>query len=94
MFRDAVDPQYRGEVWVIPPDRQKQHPAPFPEQLVRNCIQLTTQASQTVLDPFLGSGTTALVAQSLNRDWIGYEIDDEYIKISNDRLKSSVLSFT
>ncbi len=94
MFRDAVDQQYRSEVWVIPPDRQKQHPAPFPDKLVRNCIQLTTEAGDTVLDPFMGSGTTALVAQSLNRNWIGYEIDEDYIKITTERLKSSVLSFT
>ena len=94
VFRDAVDPQYRSEVWVIPPDRQKQHPAPFPEQLVKNCLLLTTEASDTVLDPFMGSGTTALVAQSLNRNWMGFEIDEEYIKIATQRSKSSVLSFT
>jgi modification methylase len=94
VFRDAVDPQYITEVWTITPDRQKQHPAPFPEQLVRNCILLSTQVNDVVFDPFMGSGTTALVAQSLDRKWIGCEIDKDYAKIALQRLNSSILSFT
>ena len=93
-FRNALDSSYIGEVWVIPPERQKKHPAPFPEQLVRNCILLTTQENDIILDPFMGSGTTALVSQSLNRRWLGFEIDEKYAKIAEDRLKSSILSFT
>ena len=93
-FRNALDSSYIGEVWVIPPERQKKHPAPFPEQLVRNCILLTTEENDTILDPFMGSGTTALVSQSLNRRWLGFEIDEKYAKIAEDRLKSSILSFT
>ena len=91
VYRDAIAPEYRSEVWVIPPNRQKQHPAPFPEQLVENCMLLTTQPGDTVLDPFMGSGTTALVAQSHNREYIGYEIDDHYIDICNSRLNRGVL---
>lgn len=94
VFRDAVDSQYRSEVWVISADRQKQHPAPFPEQLVKNCILLSTEENDLVFDPFLGSGTTAVVAQSLNRNWIGCEIDQEYAKIASLRVNSSILSFT
>ena len=90
VFRDSVDIQYRGEVWVIPPDRQKQHPAPFPEQLVKNCIQLTTQEGDLVLDPFMGSGTTAIVSKELNRNWIGFEIDDKYAKITEERIAGDV----
>ena len=93
-FRNALDSSYIGEVWVIPPERQKKHPAPFPEQLVRNCILLTTEENDTILDPFMGSGTTALVSQSLNRRWLGFEIDEKYAKIAEDRLNSSILSFT
>jgi DNA modification methylase len=89
VFRDAVDPNYRSEVWVINPERQKQHPAPFPSQLVRNCIQLTTQEGDLVLDPFMGSGTTAVMAKELNRKWMGFEIDDNYSKIVEERLSNA-----
>lgn len=86
VFRDSVDIQYRSEVWVIPPDRQGQHPAPFPEQLVRNCIQLSTNKGDLIVDPFMGSGTTGLIAEELGRNWIGFEIDKKYAKISEDRI--------
>jgi site-specific DNA-methyltransferase (adenine-specific) len=90
VFRDAVNPEYRGEVWIINPERQKQHPAPFPPQLVRNCIQLSTEEGDLVLDPFMGSGTTALVSQELNRKWIGFEIDEKYSHITKERVSTSV----
>lgn len=93
VFRDAVDPIYRGEVWIIPPERQKQHPAPFPEQLVRNCLSLTTDENDLVVDPFLGSGTTAVVARQMNRQWIGFEIDSNYTKIVENRLNEGLSKF-
>ena len=65
---------------------EKKHPAPFPEQLVRNCIQLTTQENDIVLDPFMGSGTTAVVSENLNRKWIGFEVDKTYYNITQDRI--------
>jgi len=86
VFRDAVDAPYRGEVWVIPPGKQKLHPAPFPETLVRNCILLTTEPGDLVLDPFAGSGTTLAVARELGRDFLGFDIDDLYVKMSQDRV--------
>lgn len=86
VFRDDVSPEYRGEVWVIPPERQKKHPAPFPPQLVKNCIQLTTEKGDTVLDPFMGSGTTGVVALNTNRKFIGIELDKEYIQIAKQRI--------
>tara|TARA_Y100001970_G_scaffold185349_1_gene225440 strand:- start:72 stop:803 length:732 start_codon:yes stop_codon:yes gene_type:complete len=93
VFRDSVHSDYRSEVWVIPPERQKKHPAPFPPQLVKNCIQLTTETGDTVLDPFMGSGTTALVATELKRKWLGYDIDEKYIKITEDRLNDGLTPF-
>ena len=86
VYRDAIHPDFKSEVWVIPPERQKKHPAPFPEQLVRNCIQLTTKENDIVLDPFMGSGTTALVSENINRKWIGFDIDENYVHITTDRL--------
>jgi site-specific DNA-methyltransferase (adenine-specific) len=93
VFRNAIDSQYRSEVWVIPPERQTQHPAPFPSQLVKNCIQLTTSENDLILDPFMGSGTTAIVANQCNRKWIGFEIDEKYVKITEDRLNEGLSSF-
>jgi modification methylase len=90
VFRDAVDSQYRSEVWIISPERQGKHPAPFPPQLVKNCIQLTTEEGNLVLDPFMGSGTTAIVARELKRTWMGFEIDDKYIQIAEERLSVPV----
>ena len=87
VYREQVDKAYRGEVWVIPPERQKEHPAPFPPILVETCMKLTTQVGDTVLDPFMGSGTTALVAQNNNREWIGFEIDPQYATITRERLQ-------
>jgi len=86
VFRNEVDPQFRGEVWVISPERQKSHPAPFPEALVRNCVLLTTEKGDLVLDPFMGSGTTALVASNLGREWSGFEIDEKYVELCKVRL--------
>ena len=86
VFRDAIDPDYKSEVWVITPEKQKKHPAPFPEQLVKNCIQLTTQENDVVLDPFMGSGTTAVVSENLNRKWIGFEVDKTYYNITQERI--------
>ena len=93
VFRDSIQPEYKTEVWNITPERQKKHPAPFPEQLVRNCIQLTTEEGDLVLDPFMGSGTTALVSQHLNRKWIGFDIDEKYANITNERIKEGLTSF-
>ena len=93
VFRDSIQPEYKSEVWVITPERQKKHPAPFPEQLVRNCIQLTTEDGDLVVDPFMGSGTTAVVSQNLNRKWIGFDIDEKYVKITNDRLNEGYSDF-
>ena len=93
VFRDSIQPEYKTEVWNITPERQKKHPAPFPEQLVRNCIQLSTEEGDLVLDPFMGSGTTAAVSQMLNREWIGFDIDEKYVKITNDRLNEGYSDF-
>jgi site-specific DNA-methyltransferase (adenine-specific) len=86
VFRHQVEDSLRGEVWTIPPERQKQHPAPFPERLVRACVALSTERGDTVLDPFMGSGTTAVVAQEMGREWIGYDIDPYYKELTESRV--------
>ena len=62
------------------------HPAPFPIELPNRLIQLYTYEGDIVLDPFLGSGSTAIAALKSNRKYIGYDIDPEYIKLSEDRI--------
>lgn len=64
------------------------HPAIFPEQLVKDQILTWTNENELVYDPFMGSGTTAKVAEILNRKWIGSEISDEYVAICKERLKN------
>jgi len=63
------------------------HPAPFPVELPLRCIKLYTFEEDIVLDPFMGSGTTAVAALIGNRRFVGYEINEEYIKIAEKRIK-------
>jgi site-specific DNA-methyltransferase (adenine-specific) len=62
------------------------HPAPFPDELPRRCILLYSNTGDTVLDPFLGSGTTYKVARLLGRKPIGYEMNDKYANIIKQRV--------
>ncbi len=84
-FRLAPKANAQGDVWHIPQESQNPHPAPFPVELAQRCIQSTT--ASIVLDPFLGSGTTAIAAQACDRDWIGMEISKAYCKTANERIK-------
>ena len=90
VFKENVDKNYKSEVWVINPDKNTEHPAPFPRKLAENCILLTTEENDIVLDPFLGSGTTSLVAKNLNRDYIGIEIDEKYFNIAKERIENLI----
>ncbi len=65
---------FRG-VWEIPPERQDAHQAMFPVELPRRLIKMYSFHGETVLDPFLGSGTTALAAETEGRKCVGYEIN-------------------
>lgn len=62
------------------------HPAPFPVELPKRLIEFYSFEKDIILDPFIGSGTTALAALELNRNFIGYEINNEYIKLANKRI--------
>jgi modification methylase len=62
------------------------HPAPFPLALPRRFIELYTYLDDLVLDPFLGSGSTAVAAIESGRRYIGYEIDDEYLQTARNRV--------
>ena len=73
------------EIWEISP-RTDDHPATFPEELVRRCVNAVTDKTDIVLDPFIGSGTTAVVCKKLNRKFIGIEINPEYCKMAQKRI--------
>ena len=73
-------------VWELDVSKIKGHPAPYPEELVRRLTMLYSFKGETVLDPFLGSGTTARVARQLFRDSMGYEINPEYLGLVMNQL--------
>jgi site-specific DNA-methyltransferase (adenine-specific) len=75
-------------VWTFGGESKKRigHPAPFPVELPRRCIKLFSFVGDTVLDPFLGSGTTLIAAFRTKRHGIGLEIDPGYCKLAVDRL--------
>jgi site-specific DNA-methyltransferase (adenine-specific) len=75
-------------LWTFQGESKKRigHPAPFPLELPRRCIKLFSFLGDTVLDPFLGSGTTLLAAEMNERKSIGIEIDESYCRIAKDRL--------
>jgi site-specific DNA-methyltransferase (adenine-specific) len=68
------------------------HPTQKPVRLMQSLIELTTKPGQIVLDPFCGSGTTLVAARNLNRHYIGMEIKQEYVSISQERLRSDLIS--
>ena len=87
-LNSKVDDNYeRSNVWKINPETKSKHPAPYPELLVDNLIKYYSFVGDTIIDPFVGSGTTILSAFKLNRKSIGFEIHKEYINIFQDRIK-------
>lgn len=87
VFKENIGKEFQSEVWVINPDRNTKHPAPFPQKLVETCIQLTTEEGDLCFDPFLGSGTSAIVSKRLNREFIGIEIDEKYMNLTKELLE-------
>jgi len=75
-------------VWNIPPASAKRigHPAPFPLELAERVIRLFSYVGDTVLDPFMGSGTTLIAAKMNNRHYVGYDIIPEYVELAQRRL--------
>jgi site-specific DNA-methyltransferase (adenine-specific) len=75
-------------VWTFPTESATKigHPAPFPLELPSRLIQLYTFAGEVVLDPFMGSGQTAIAAIKTGRHFIGYEIDEDYVDLANERI--------
>ena len=70
------------------------HPAIYPEFIIQELLKLLTKEGDIVLDPFLGSGTTAVVAQRLKRNYIGIEIHSDYVKYAEKRIKENCNNYT
>jgi DNA modification methylase len=81
--------EWTKSVWTMNPEsaRKAKHPAPFPVELPYRLIQLYTFKNDIVLDPFMGSGSTAIAALKSERKYVGYDVDPEYIKTANKRIE-------
>ena len=84
--------EHTKSTWSFPPAsaRRAKHPAPFPVELPKRLVDLYTFSGEVVLDPFMGTGATALAAHELGRIYVGYEISDEYVEIASDRIAESL----
>ena len=76
-----------GSVWRISQKTGNPHPAPFPPDLVRNCLPAVDQGP--VLDPFIGSGTTAVVAEERGLDWVGIDVSASYLDMAATRIAAA-----
>lgn len=81
-----------GNVITHPRQAPDDHPSPKPEQVMRRLVEVVTTAGQTVLDPFMGSGTTLRAAKDLGRKAIGIELEERYCEIAARRCAQEVLA--
>jgi len=81
--------EWTKSIWTMNAESAKRigHPAPFPEELPYRLIQLYSFKGDVILDPFMGSGTTAIAAVKSERKFVGYEISQEYIELAQKRLE-------
>ncbi len=78
--------EYFSGHWNFNGEKQTKHLAMFPEKLPKRLIKMFTFVGDTVLDPFLGSGTTTLAAKNLNRNLVGYEINENFLSIIKEKV--------
>ncbi len=76
------------QVWTIPGESTRKHPAPFPLELAYRLVRMFSFAGDTILDPFMGTGTTLLAAAHCKRNGIGVEIDETYVREAKARLEA------
>jgi DNA modification methylase len=75
------------QIWTIPGASTRNHPAPFPLELASRLIRMFSFAGDTVLDPFMGTGTTNLAASLCGRNSIGVEINPDYVRLASARMR-------
>jgi site-specific DNA-methyltransferase (adenine-specific) len=80
--------EWTKSIWTMSPESARKigHPAPFPIELPHRLIQLFTFKGDIILDPFMGSGTTAVAALQAERKYVGYENEAEYVKLAEGRI--------
>jgi modification methylase len=83
-FKLAPKANACGDVWEFTQEMNNPHPAAFPVDFINRIISSTT--ASTILDPFMGSGTVAVVAKALKRNFIGIEISPQYCQMAEERL--------
>jgi modification methylase len=84
-FKLAPKANAVGDVWEFGQELNNKHPAPFPVKLIERIIGSTEAA--IILDPFMGSGTTAIAAINLQRNYVGIDIGETYCRMAEDRIK-------
>jgi modification methylase len=89
-FKLAPKANAHGDVWEFKQEMKNGHPAPFPVALIDRIITSTT--ANLILDPFMGSGTTAITAIGNNRDFIGIDISPEYCEMAEKRIKKNKIN--
>ncbi|MHC1582297.1 MAG: DNA-methyltransferase [Candidatus Syntropharchaeia archaeon] len=87
--------EFTKSIWTFPaePAHKIGHPAPFPVELPYRLIQLYTYEGEIVLDPFMGSGQTAIAAVKTNRHYVGYDVEKEYVKLAEKRIRKFTIEF-
>ena len=79
--------EYISTIWRFKPEKNRRHPAPFPVELPKRLIKLFSFKEDIILDPFMGSGTTAVAALLTGRRYAGYEINKKYVRLARQRIK-------
>jgi site-specific DNA-methyltransferase (adenine-specific) len=94
MTKEEVKTFFTGH-WNFGGARQDGHIAMFPEELPKRLIKMFSFVGDTVLDPFLGSGTTSLAAKNLNRNSVGYEMNPDFIPFikKKDKINGEAIEF-
>jgi modification methylase len=87
--------EFTKSVWTFPAvsARSVGHPAPFPVELPQRLIKLYTFEGEVILDPFMGSGQTAIAALDRDRRYVGYEVEPDYVRLAERRIRQFVLEF-
>lgn len=91
LIRNDYQKRNKRSVWTVATQPLREaHFATYPEKLIVDCIKAGCPEGGIVLDPFMGSGTTAIVARKTNRNYIGFELNPEYVGIANKRLEKEL----
>lgn len=87
--------EFTKSIWTFPaePAHKIGHPAPFPVELPYRLIQFYTYEGEIVLDPFMGSGQTAIASIKTGRHYVGYDIEEEYVKLAKKRIREFLIEY-